>query len=75
MTAAFSLVSVWTRRGLLESWRRKRMIELEKTQVPFYLSGSVSLAGFFFLFQVLGASHKRGPVASQVVRSSLFDQC
>lgn len=51
------------------------MIELEKTQVPFYLSGSVSLAGFFFLFQVLGASHKRGPVASQVVRSSLFDQC
>lgn len=77
VTAAFSLVSVWTRRGPLESRRRKRMIdlELEKTQVPFSLSGSISLAGFFFLFQVLGASQKRGPVASQVVRSSLFDQC
>ena len=49
------------------------MIELEETPVHFCLSGSISQAGFF-LFQTLGTSHKRGPVAGQVVRSSFFDQ-
>lgn len=50
-------------------------LELEETPVPFCLSGAVSQAGFFFLFQALGASHKRGAVAAQVVRSSLLFVC